>query len=242
VRVPPGSRVLINGDTDALMRLMCSVLGGWAARVRVVPGVSHSRSQHAHGSAAALAGDCDVLLKFTVPMLALADGPMARTWTWRAGCPMPPSLEAEIADLEIIHIGDGWVRAMGSFGGVTAGHDVLDLHRAAVRLLGETPAPVQLLDGIPCRSCEDMSSLALLEQPPPDPDQDAPPFCRCQSCRDEMTAVEYKKWTKDYAGWIGGSGILRCRRCDLGQCAESPTACQWDNCTCTHPRHAARAA
>ena len=242
VRVPPGSRVLLNGDVDALIRVMAPVLATWAARVRGVPGLQLARHAGRPGSPEAVTADCRVLFLHTVPLLALADGWMTRTWTWRAGSPMPEALEQEIADLEILYIGDGWVRAQALLGGVTAGHDVLDLHRAAVRLLGETPAPVQLLDGIPCRNCEAMSALAVLEQPPPDPDQDPFPFCRCAECRDEMTRREYDKWVHDYAGWIGGSGILTCRRCDLGQCADNPSACAWASCTCAHPRHAARAA
>lgn len=233
VRVPPGSRVLIDGDTDALIRLMAPILGGWAARVRAVPGLSLARHGHPNGSPAALTADCGILARHTVPLLALPDGPMARTWTWRAGGPMPPDLETEIGGLEIIHIGDGWVRAITDLGGTTAGHDIIDLHRAAVKLLGETPAPPVLLDGIPCRNCEAMSSLAVLEKPPPDPDQPEPPFCRCLECRDELTAAEYRDWTRQYAAWVGGSGILTCRRCELRLCAE----CSWRTCSCAATGH-----
>ena len=242
VRVPPGSRVLLNGDVDALIRMMIPVLAAWAARVRAVPGLQLARHGHRPGAPEAITADCQVLALHTVPMLALPEGWMTRTWTWRAGSAMPEALEQEIADLEILHIGDGWVRAQALLGGVTAGHDVLDLHRAAVRILGETPAPVQLLDGIPCRSCEAMSSLALLEQPPPDPDQDPFPFCRCAECRDEMTRPEYLAWTKQYAAWVAGSGILTCARCERGMCADDPRVCQWSRCSCAHTRHAVRAA
>jgi hypothetical protein len=151
VRVPPGSRMLLNGDIDALIRLMYPILGGWAARVRAVPGLSLARHGHPPGSLEAVAADCRVLFLHTVPMLALADGPMARTWTWRAGTPMPPELEEQIADLEINFIGDGWVRAVTDVDGTTAGHDILDLHRAAVKLLGETPAPLLPLHRVPRR-------------------------------------------------------------------------------------------
>jgi len=234
VRVPPGSRVLLNGDIDALIRLMYPVIGGWAGRVRAVPGLNLARPGHPYGSPEAVTADCKVLTLHTVPMLALAPGPMYRTWTWRAGSGMPPDLEAEIADLEILHIGDGWVRAITDLDGTAAGHDLLGLHRAAVRLLGETPAPVKLLDGIPCRSCEAMSALAVLEQPPPDPEQPPPPYVRCVECRDEMNPAEYREWTRQYAAWVGGSGILTCRRCELGLCGGDPSACSWASCTCRH--------
>jgi hypothetical protein len=237
IRRPPGSRVLIDAEYDALLRLIADITGGWAARVRVVPGLQLSRHGHPHGSAGAVAADCrDLSVKNSVPLLALPPGPMARAWTWRAGDPMPPDLEEEIGGLEILHIGDGWVRAMDRFGGETAGHDILGLHRKAVRLLGETPAPPDVLDGIPCRNCEAMSSLAVLEQPPPEPEKPAPPWCRCLECRDEMTRKEYEKWTDQYAAWTKGSGILTCRRCDLRLCDR----CTWAGCTCRASGHAAR--
>lgn len=235
VRVPPGSRVLVDSDSDALIRVTAPVVGAWAARVRAVPGLTLSRHGHPPGSADAVTADCTVLARHTGPLLALPDGPMARTWTWRPGEPMPPELEDEIGDLEWIHRGDGWIRAMHpGLSGETAGHDLLDLHRAAVRLLGETPAPLRYLDGIPCRACETMSALALQEQSPPDPEQPPPPYTRCADCRDEMTRAEYKTWTDQYAAWTSGSGILTCRRCSLGRCGE----CQWAGCSCRHAGHA----
>lgn len=234
VRVPPGSRVLINGDADALRRLMAPVLGGWAARTRAVPGLSLARHGHPPGTVQAVTADCAVLARHTGPLLALPAGPMTRTWTWRAGTDMPADLDEQIGDLDAIYgDGDGWIRAMTRLDGTTAGHDILDLHRAAVRLLGETPAPLRYLDGIPCRACEAMSALALQEQPPPDPEQPPPPYTRCADCRDEMTRTEYKAWTDQYAAWTSGSGILTCRRCSLGLCAE----CQWNGCSCRHAGH-----
>lgn len=244
VRVPPGSRVLLNADVDALLRLIAAGTAAWAARTRAIPGLQLARHEHAHASPEAVAADCAVLMRHTGPMLALPSGPMTRIWTWPPGTPMPADVDkqTDVGNLDAVHGGDGWVKAWTTRSGEDAGTEILDLHSRAVRLLGETPAPVALLDGIPCRSCEAMSSLAVLEQPPHEPGEEPPPFCRCTECRDEMTGVEYRKWTKDYADWIGGSGILTCRRCDLGQCAEAPKACQWSRCSCAHPRHAARAA
>jgi hypothetical protein len=242
VRVPPGSRVLLNADTDALLRLIADITAGWAARTRHIPGLQLARHEHAHGTPEAVAADCAVLAKHTVPLLALPPAPMTRVFTWPAGSLMPPDVDARIGGLDAVHGGDGWVKAWTALSGEDAGTEILDLHSRAVRLLGETPAPPELLDGIPCRSCEAMSSLALLEKPPPDPEQPAPAFCRCAECRDEMTRKEYDDWVRQYAAWVGGSGILTCRRCELGQCAEAPSACSWPSCTCAHPRHAARAA
>jgi hypothetical protein len=50
-----------------------------------------------------------------------------------------------------------------------------------------------------------------------------------------MTAGEYREWTRQYAAWIDGSGILTCARCNRGDCPE----CCWEACTC---RHAGRGA
>jgi hypothetical protein len=236
VRVPPGSRVLVNPEIDALLRLIADLAGGWAARTRAIPGLSLSRPGHPHGTAERVGEDCDVLATQTVPLLALPSSSMARTWTWPAGSPMPDWLEAEIGDLHILHIGDGWVRALTELGGEAAGLDVLDLHRDASRLLKETPAPPEYLDGIPCRSCEAMSALAIIEQPPPEPEKPPPPWCRCTDCRDEMTRKEYEAWAAQYAAWTKGSGILTCRRCDLGLCER----CCWRGCSCAAAGHRPR--
>ncbi len=237
VRIPPGSRVLVNAETDALLREIADLTAGWAARTRDVPGLQLARPGHGHGTPEAVTADCAVLAKHTVPMLALPPAPMSRTWYWHPGSPMPADLADSLADTEILHIGDDWVRAQVLLSGQDAGMEIIALHRRAVRLLGETPAPAVLLDGIPCRNCEAMSSLAVLEKPPPDPEQPPPPFCRCTAapCRDEMTAAEYREWTRQYAAWVAGSGILTCARCNRGDCPE----CCWAACTC---RHAGRSA
>lgn len=235
IRRPPGSRVLVDPEHDALLRETADITAGWAARVRAVPGLRLARHGHPHASPEAVAADCAVLAAHTVPLLALPPGPMTRSFTWPAGSAMPPGLAADLADLEILHIGDGWLKAQTRLSGEDAGLEILDLHRRAVRLLGETPAPPEILDGIPCRNCEAMSSLAVLEQPPPDPEKPAPPWCRCLECRDEMTRKEYEDWAAQYAAWTRGAGVLTCRRCDLGYCER----CCWDRCSCRAAGHAA---
>jgi hypothetical protein len=325
VRMPPGSRVLISPDIDALMRDMVTALGAWAARVRVVPGLDLSPHGHPHGTAAAVQADCDVLAKHPEPLLALPPGPMLRTETfpaarpgarraapvpcrrcsvplfpspsgrrwWPAVCThrlaapviaydkfdrpvisrwqcqacgarmpvdpelrpacrhvpagavflppggMPTDAEAEIGDLEVIHAGisEGWVTVIKDLGGAVAGLDIIGFARRATVLLGENPAPPDLLEGVPCKACEAMSSLAMLEQPPPDPEKPAPLFCKCTGCHAVMTRKEYDAWVDMYAAWKHGRTV--CRRCELGMCPE----CCWDGCTCAtseHPRrHAA---
>lgn len=85
VRVPPGSRVLVNAEADALMREASDVLGGWAARVRAVPQLSLSRHGYPHGSADQVREDCRVLALHTDPLLALDVAPALRTWTYLPG-------------------------------------------------------------------------------------------------------------------------------------------------------------
>ena len=239
VRVAPGSRVLVNPEADALMREAAHVLAGWAARVRDVPGLSLAGHGHVPGSLKAVTADCGDLAKHPDPLLALAPEWMARIWTWPPGSPAPGWLEDEIGGLDAVVGGDGWVKAFTRLDGEDAALEVLDLRARVVRLLGETPAPPELLDGIPCRSCEAMSSLEVLPASHPDPAKPEPVFCRCTEagCKDEMTRAEYDDWVRQYDAWVKGAGVLTCRRCSLGQCADSPSACQWRGCSCRARGH-----
>lgn len=235
VRVPPGSRVLASPEADALMRETADVLGGWAARVRAVPQLSLARHGYAHGSQGQVAADCSVLAAHPDPLLALAPAEMARTWTWPPGSPAPGWLEEEIGGLDAVVGGDGWVKAFTRLDGEDAALEILGLRHRAVRMLGETPAPPELLDGIPCRACEAMSSLEVLPQEPPDPARREPAFCRCSvpGCRDEMTRTQYDAWVGQYNAWVRGAGVLTCRRCELGDHEN----CQWDSCGCRANGH-----
>jgi hypothetical protein len=123
------------------------------------------------------------------------------------------------------------VKVMRRLDAIDAGAEILDLHWQARRLTGQVPAQPEILDGIPCRSCEAMSALAVAESPPPDPERPAPPFCRCTACRDEMTRAEYDDWAHMYAAWVNGAGLLTCRRCDLAL----HEACCWAGCSCCGP-------
>jgi hypothetical protein len=80
VRVTPGSRVLVSGDADALMRDMAAMLGTWAARVRDVPQLSLSRPRTAFGTAGRVTDDCGVLAGQPSALLALPPADALRTW------------------------------------------------------------------------------------------------------------------------------------------------------------------
>ena len=151
--------------------------------------------------------------------------------------PVPGDIEADIEGLEVVRAGDGWVQCLTPYGGREAALDVFELRDKAVRLLRESPAPRDLLDGIPCRRCDAMSSLEVLPQEPPDPKLPEPDFCQCSvaSCRDRMTRTEYVAWVGQYHAYAKGAGVRACRRCDKGLCSR----CQWAGCSCAasgHPR------
>jgi hypothetical protein len=163
---------------------------------------------------------------------ATADGPVP------GGVGFTHHRPEDLSEEEIVSIGDGWVKVMRRLSAVHAGAEILDLHWHARRLTGQVPASADTRDGVPCRNCEAMSSLALAEQPPPDPAKPPPPYTRCLECRDEMTREELTAWADMYAAWSKGAGILTCRRCELGLHSE----CCWPSCGCCAGRGPRRAA
>lgn len=290
VRVPPGPRMHVSPAADALAREAAAVLGGWAARVRAVPGLSLSPPEHPPGSPLRVREDCRDMAQHYRPLMALAGGWTTRVydlpepaaglldrasgtcrtcgrkvtrspvsgWWWacdgqpagfcdhqparvtqvpRPG-PVPGDLgfrhhqPEDIGDGEIVAIGDGWVKVMRHLGAVHAGAEVLALDWHARRVTGMVPAHAETLDGVPCRSCEAMSSLTRVEQPPPDPARPPPPVVRCPDCGDEMTRAELAAWAAQYAAWVKGAGILTCRRCDMQPGLDVHPECCWASCTC----------
>jgi hypothetical protein len=158
--------------------------------------------------------------------------------------PIPAEVEDETGDLEVVRAGDGWVQCLTPLGGKEAALDVFELRDRAYRMLRESPAPRDLLDGIPCPrpSCQAMPALEVLPAPPPDPEREeregAPDFCRCTACGERMTRAQYDQHVKRYDAWAAGAGILSCRRCERGDHGE----CCWRACKCTggeHPRRLA---
>jgi hypothetical protein len=155
--------------------------------------------------------------------------------------PIPAKVEAEIDGLEVVAAGDGWVSCLTFYDGRDAALDIFDLRAKAMRILHENPAPADLLDGIPCRSCDAMPALEMLPAPQPDPEREAregePDFCRCTRCGDRMTRSEYEPHVKRYEAWARGAGIQSCRRCARGECG----SCQWKACGCRASGHPAAA-
>jgi len=239
-RRPPGSRVLIDSAAEALMQETAAVAGTWAARVRLIPQLSLSRNPHPHRTAAAVASDCKVIALHPGPLLALQPGWMTREWAWTPGSPMPDDIADDLAGLEITGSGDGWIKVVTSLDGEDAGHEILRVSRRVARHLGETPAPPVMLDGIPCRTCEEMA-LAVAELPAGDGNGTEPAYSRCLHCRAELSRADHDAWVAMYVAWTKGVGLLVCRRCALGNHAD----CCWDSCECgdgSHPRRHAAAA
>jgi hypothetical protein len=239
----PGSRVLVSPEVDALMRPMAAVIGGWAARVRSVPGLDLADPGVPHDSAEGVKKACEALALHVTPLLALQEGWTTRAYTWRPGDPMPPDVEDEIGEEEIVAIGDGWVRVTVRRSGAHAGNEILRLHWQARGLLGETKGRPESFDGIPCRSCEAMTLERA--EPPSDPSLPAN-HSRCPECGDEMARDAFAEWADTYVQWAKGAGIKECRRCALAARAASAeerarlhAECCWAGCSCGtggHPR------
>jgi len=152
----------------------------------------------------------------------------------------PDSLLAELDELaaagmgecEIVRMGVDFICVMTRLDGTAAGHEILHLHYRARRLLGETKAPRESFDGVPCRQCGDMGSLERAE-PPSDP-KIAAMHSRCASCGHAMDAKTYGQWAAWYSRWAQTAGPKTCKRCQRGkhdECAWS--ACSHDGCALT---------
>jgi len=233
VRVPPGSRVLLNPEIDALLRLAAAILGGWAARVRSVPGLQLSDPRHPHDTPAGVEESCDTLARHATPLLDLQPGWTTRTYSR----PLTPELEEALADEEVVRAGEHHITVMHQLGGADAGNEILGLHWRARKLLGWTrPAP-ESFDGVPCQACDEMALERA--EPPSDPDIPAD-HSKCALCKHTMSREVFDQWVDRYATWARGAGVQECRRCGQGSHLE----CSWQACSCTvgeHPRRRAAA-
>ena len=189
VRIPFGPSVPIRLDVDALQREAPPIIGGWAARVRSVPGLQLSAAEHATGTPEGFADDCRVLRLHPEPLFALQPRWMTRTYR----LPLPEDIEALIADEEILRAGDDYVAVQVLCDGATAGNEILDLQWRSASVLGELRAKPQELIGVPCRAdgCGWMSLVRA--DPPPDPD-DPGDYSVCLKCRDRMSEEDYREW------------------------------------------------
>ena len=190
IRVPFGPSVPIRLDIDALQREAPPVIGGWAARVRSVPGLQLSAAEHDDpGTQEGFAEACKVLRLHPGPLLSLQPRWMTRTYR----LPLDEETEALIGDEEILRAGDDYVSVQVPCDGATAGNEILGLARRSAAVLGELRTkPTELL-GVPCRAdgCGWMSLVRV--DPPPDPD-DPGWYSICLKCRDLMSEEDYREW------------------------------------------------
>ena len=157
---------------------------------------------------------------------------------------IPAEIEAEIGDEEIVVIGDGWLKVTRHLGAARGGNEIIERHYRARRILGETKAPPESFDGIPCRSCDELALERA--EPPSDPTVEAM-HSRCALCKDEMDRDEFAQWADMYASWARGAGVQVCRRCSLAETAADPekraarhAECCWHACSCTEAAHPRR--
>lgn len=233
VRIPPGSRVLVNPEIDALMRQAAAVLAGWAARVRSVPGLQLAGPRHPYDTAAGVKEACATLAAHLTPLLALQPGWTSRTYTK----PLDPDLEEALAGEEIIRAGEHHITVMRQLAGPDAGNDILRLHWRARKLLGWTKAPPETFDGIPCQNCEEYGLERA--EPPSDPDIPAD-HSKCVVCGHTMTREVFDQWVDQWVAYSRGAGVQVCRRCSLDEPRHED--CAWDACACTQGEHPRRRA
>jgi hypothetical protein len=227
IRTPFGPSVPIRLDIDALQREAPPVIGGWAARVRSVPGLQLSDPEH--GDPATPDGfteACRVLRLHVTPLLSLQPKWMTRTYR----LPLDEETEALIGDEEILRAGDDYVTVQVPCDGATAGNEILGLKWRSTAVLGELKPKPETFDGIPCRECETISLERA--EPPPDPDSVAM-MSRCSACGDKMSEEEFHDHSVRYKQWAESAGVPACRRCQR----EDHGECQWSACPCRNGGH-----
>ena len=230
VRVPPGSRVLVRLEVDALQRLMAWVLGSWHERVAMIDRLTPPDMDAAvHHSREAVAAAVGCLHPDRVgALLALPPEPMGRIMY------DPREAEEWLAVIDPAETGtvllSGEAYMTPRLSGLHAGKEILELHYRARRILGEIRAVPEAFDGVPCRECEEMALERA--EPPSDPAEEAK-HSRCAACRHEMTRDEYDHWVAMYRSWAESVPGLSCRRCGKGQHSE----CKWAACSCRARGH-----
>lgn len=190
IRTPFGPSVPIRLDVDALQREAPPLVGGWAARVRAVPGLRLSPPQHDNpATLEGFAEACRVLRTHPAALLSLQPGWMTRTYR----LPLDDDTAALIGGEEILRAGDDFVTVQVPCDGTAAGLEILRLAWRSTAVLGELRTKPQELMGVPCRAdgCGWMSLVRA--EPPPDPD-DPGDWSVCLKCRDRMPEPEYREW------------------------------------------------
>lgn len=246
-----GPRVPLRESLDALMRLTAVILCGWEARVRATarrvprdPQVPIHSSEAVSKAAGTLGANLGVLLALQpawmtrTVSLPMAPSLGATTSRWARRFGQPPVISdrktgdliedlRDLAGAEIVRVGLDHITLLTQAGGEQAGAEILRLHYRALAILGYAGNQAETLDGVPCRSCDDIA-LEMAE-PPSDPRTPAM-YSQCASCRAQMSREHFIAWSAMYAKWADDSG-LTCRRCQNDNCPE----CAYAACACPSP-------
>lgn len=242
IRVPFGPRMILSEYYDMLMRRIAEVLCSYEERVRDAARLAPADTEYSRRPAfqhLAVTGAAGTLFRQMSVLLALPEGPLIRhipsTELKAAGEPKrvlrSPVLELW-QDAVVLANRDGMARLLADLSGVSAGLEILDLHRRCLSALGEIATRPELLDGVPCRSC---GTIGLERaEPPSDPAMEAY-YSRCpeMSCGDRMSLDTYRKWCARYKAWAEEAGPLKCQRCVNEDHAE----CVYAGCECAADGH-----
>jgi len=242
VRVPFGPRMLLSEYYDMLMRRITEVLCSWERRVREVHHLSDPVPE-ADGhkvvarAAATIGGErlSSLLACPPEPMLRRVPSGELKAAEGRVCSPVLALWQDAI--LHDNANGTAVIRA--SLSGAGAGTEILDLFSRCLSALGQVAPPAELLDGVPCRSCDAMG----LERAEPPSDPEIPAMhSRCPVCRAEMDLATYRDWSAWYSEWAKGLGPVTCQRClnaDRDPGRHSHRDCIYGGCECAargHPR------
>ena len=200
IRTPFGPSVLIRLDVDALQREAPPIVGGWAARVRSVPGLQLSPARHSPSTPEGFAEACKVLRLHPGPLFSLQSGWMTRTYRMPVGkpgtesqSPIAPEIVDRLGDLEILHVGVDFVTVQVECDGATAGNEILDLEHRHAAVLNELRARPEPLTGVPCRA-DGCGWMTLVRAEPPSDPSDPGFYSICTKCRDRMDEATYTDW------------------------------------------------
>jgi hypothetical protein len=189
VRVPFGPSIPVRLDVDALQREAPPIIGGWAARVRHIPGLQLSGEEHHPSTREGFAEACKVLRMHPEPLFALQPKWMTRTYR----LPLDEETEALIGDEEILRGGDDYVTVQMPCDGAAAGHEILRLQWRSTAVLGELRTKPEELLGVPCRA-DGCGWMTLVRADPPSDPEDPGYYSACLRCRDRMTEPDYREW------------------------------------------------
>jgi hypothetical protein len=196
-----GARVPLNLPVDALMRDMADVLISWHERVAAEARLSEPGGRHpgwqVQDGVRQVARACLVLAANLGPLLALQPEEMSRRMTIAAVARIAP-LDRELAAMSgWVHPGADYADVTLPLSGADAGLEVIGLHTAARRILGEVKPVPDELTGVRCKAC-DHRALYRADQACAGR-SDTGWYSACGYCGHRMRRGEYDTWVRQWA-------------------------------------------